>query len=193
MFDFLYQHINKKVSLTDEEWKIITSLFIPKKVRKKQYILQAGDVSEYMIFVNKGCLRSYTVDEKGDEHIVQFAIEGWWIGDMNSFLTGEPATFNVDALEDSEVLLLDFDSQEKIFDLVSKFERYMRLLLQSNYVAMHRRLVSAISTTAEDKYLRMLKQYPDLVQRVPQHMIASYLGLKPETLSRVRKKLSTEK
>ncbi len=193
MFDFLYQHISKKVSLTEDEWKVITSLFIPKKVRKKQYLLQAGDVSEYMIFVNKGCLRSYTVDEKGDEHIVQFAIEGWWIGDMNSFLTGEPATFNIDALEDSEVLLLDFNAQEKIFDWVPKFERYMRLLLQSNYVAMHRRLVSAISTTAEDKYLRMLKQYPDLVQRVPQHMIASYLGLKPETLSRVRKKLSTEK
>jgi CRP-like cAMP-binding protein len=193
MFDFLYQHISKKVSLTEEEWRVVTSLVIPKKIRRKQYLLQAGDVSEYMIFVHKGCLRSYTVDEKGDEHIVQFAIEGWWIGDMNSFLTGEPATFNIDALEDSEILLLDLSSQEKIFDLVHPFERYMRLLLQSNYVAMHRRLVSAISTTAEDKYLRMLKQYPDLVQRVPQHMIASYLGLKPETLSRVRKKLSTEK
>jgi len=193
MFDFLYQHITQKVSLMEEEWKTITAFFVPKKVRKKQYLLQAGDVSEYMIFVNKGCLRSYTVDEKGDEHIVQFAIEGWWIGDMNSFLTGEPAAFNIDALEDTEVLLLDLNSQEQIFDLVSKFERYMRLLLQSNYIAMHRRVVSTISTTAEDKYLRMVKQYPDLVQRVPQHMIASYLGLKPETLSRIRKKLSTEK
>ena len=193
MFDFLYQHITNKVSLTEEEWKTITTFFVPKKVRKKQYLLQAGDVSEYMIFVNKGCLRSYTVDEKGDEHIVQFAIEGWWIGDMNSFLTGEPAAFNIDALEDTEVLLLDLNSQEQIFDLVNKFERYMRLLLQSNYIAMHRRVVSTISTTAEDKYLRMVKQYPDLIQRVPQHMIASYLGLKPETLSRIRKKLSTEK
>jgi CRP-like cAMP-binding protein len=193
MFDFLHQHITNKVSLTEEEWATITSFFIPKKVRKKQYLLQAGDVSEYMIFVNKGCLRSYTVDEKGDEHIVQFAIEGWWIGDMNSFLTGDAATFNIDALEDSEVLLLDLNAQEKLFEQVTKFERYMRLLLQSNYIAMHRRLVSTISTTAEDKYLRMITKYPDIVQRVPQHMIASYLGLKPETLSRIRKKLATEK
>lgn len=193
MFDYLYQHIKSKVDISEEEWSIITSLFIPKKVRRKHFLLQAGDVSEYMFFVNKGCLRSYTVDEKGDEHIVQFAIEGWWIGDMNSFLTGEEATFNVDALEDSEVLLLDYNAQEQLYQQINKFERYMRLLLQSNYIAMHRRLVSTISTTAEDKYLRMVKKYPDIVQRVPQHMIASYLGLKPETLSRVRKKLSTEK
>lgn len=193
MFDFLYRHITGKVPLTEEEWAFITSLLVPKKVRKKQYLLQAGDVSEYMVFVNKGCLRSYTVDDKGDEHIVQFAIEGWWIGDMSSFLTGEVAVFNIDALEDSEVLLLDLNAQEKIYEHVNKFDRYMRLLLQSNYIAMHRRLVSTISTTAEDKYLRMLKSYPDIVQRVPQHMIASYLGLKPETLSRVRKKLSIEK
>jgi CRP-like cAMP-binding protein len=191
MVDLLYQHISNKVTLKKEEWEFITTQCIPKKLRRKQYLLQAGDAGEYMAFVNKGCLRSYTVDEKGEEHIVQFAIEGWWIGDMNSFLTTEPAIYNIDALEDTEMLLIDYDSQEKIFKEVPIFERYMRLLLQNNYVAMHRRLVSTISLTAEEKYLGMLKRYPDIMQRVPQHMIASYLGLKPETLSRIRKKLLT--
>jgi CRP-like cAMP-binding protein len=193
MFDILYQHIISKVSLTAEEWEIITQHCIPKKVRKKQYLLQAGDKAEFSIFVTKGCLRSYSVDDAGEEHIVQFALAGWWIGDTSAFLTNEPASYHIDALEDTEVLLFEREEVDKLFDLVPMFERYMRLLLQGNYVAMHKRLVSAISTTAEEKYLRMQKQYPDIMQRVPQHMIASYLGLKPETLSRIRKKLTSEK
>lgn len=193
MFDVLYQHISKKVSITPKEWEFITHQCIPKKIRKKQYLLQAGDKAEFSIFVTKGCLRSYSVDDAGEEHIVQFALEGWWIGDTSAFLTNEPASFNIDAIEDTEVLLFESESLDVIFDKVPMFERYMRLLLQGNYVAMHKRLVSAISTTAEEKYLRMQKQYPDIMQRVPQHMIASYLGLKPETLSRIRKKLASEK
>jgi CRP-like cAMP-binding protein len=193
MFDVLYQHISKKVSITPKEWEFITQQCIPKKVRKKQYLLQAGDKAEFGIFVNKGCLRSYTVDDNGEEHIVQFAIEGWWIGDLSAFLTNENASYNIDALEDTEVLLMDRDAQDRIIEQVPMYERYLRLLLQGNYIAMHRRLVYAISTTAEEKYLRMQKQYPDIMQRVPQHMIASYLGLKPETLSRIRKKLATDK
>ena len=193
MFDVLYQHISKKVNITPKEWEFITQKCIPKKIRKKQYLLQAGDKAEFSIFVTKGCLRSYSVDAAGEEHIVQFALEGWWIGDTSAFLTNEPASFNIDAIEDTEVLLFESESIDMIFDHVPMFERYMRLLLQGNYVAMHKRLVSAISTTAEEKYLRMQKQYPDIMQRVPQHMIASYLGLKPETLSRIRKKLASDK
>lgn len=193
MFDVLYKHITNKVPLKPEEWEFITTQCIPKKVRKKQYVLQAGDKAEFSIFVSKGCLRSYNVDASGEEHIMQFALEGWWIGDLNAFLTNEAATYNIDALEDTEVLLIEQQIMDTLFDKVPMFERYIRLLLQGNYVAMHRRLVSAISTTAEEKYLRMQKQYPDIMQRVPQHMIASYLGLKPETLSRIRKKLANDK
>jgi len=193
MFDVLYKHITSKVTLTPQEWEFITTQCIPKKIRKKQYLLQAGDKAEFFTFVNKGCLRSYTVDDAGEEHIVQFALEGWWIGDLSAFLTNEYASYNIDALEDTEVLLMEREAQERIIDKVPMYERYLRLLLQGNYVAMHRRLVSAISTTAEEKYLRMQKQYPDIIQRVPQHMIASYLGLKPETLSRIRKKLASDK
>jgi CRP-like cAMP-binding protein len=193
MFDILYQHITNKVKLTPSEWEYIKTQCIPKKIRKRQYLIQVGDKAEFFTFVSKGCLRSYTVDENGEEHIVQFAIEGWWIGDLSAFLTNEKASYNVDALEDTEVLIMEREAQERIIDQVPMYERYLRLLLQSNYVAMHRRLVSAISTTAEEKYLRMQHQYPDIMQRVPQHMIASYLGLKPETLSRIRKKLTHNK
>jgi CRP-like cAMP-binding protein len=133
------------------------------------------------------------VDHNGVEHITQFAIEGWWISDMNSFLTQENATYNIDAIEDSKVLLLDMTSQETLFKEIPKFERYFRILIQDSYVALHKRLLSNITESAEEKYLRILNNYPQLIQRMPQHMIASYLGIKPETISRIRKKLSSEK
>ncbi|MBX9853787.1 MAG: Crp/Fnr family transcriptional regulator [Cytophagaceae bacterium] len=193
MFELLYKNVTAKINLTAEEWELASSLFTAKKLRKKQYLLQAGDVCDFIAFVNQGALRAYTADAKGDEHITQFALEDWWISDMNSFLTGEPAVSNIDALEDSDILLLDKNAQDKLFKYIPKFERYFRLLIQSGYVALHKRLLSTIANTAEEKYLRIQKTYPNIIQRVPQHMIASYLGLKPETLSRIRKKLAEEK
>lgn len=193
MFDLLHKHITNKVALSSEEWEVVKTLFIPKKLRKKQYLLQAGDVAQYTAFVSKGVLRSYTVDEKGEEHIVQFALEGWWIGDMSSLLTGESSMYNIDAIEETEMLLIDGPSWEKMCEVVPKMEKYHRILFQNAFIALHRRLVTTISATAEEKYLQIQKLYPDLMQRVPQHMIASYLGLKPETLSRVRKKLLEDK
>jgi CRP-like cAMP-binding protein len=188
MFDLLFENIERKIKITEEDKAFCKTLFIPKKLRKKQYLLQAGDISEYVAFVTKGLLRSYSVDEKGEEHIIQFAPEDWWITDMNSFLTSEEAIYNIDALEDTEILLLDKPSQDKLFEQIPMFERYFRILIQASFVAMHKRLLSTITNTAEEKYMRMLKTYPDLVQRVPQHMIASFLGIKPETISRIRKK-----
>ena len=193
MFDLLHKNIISKIDLSEKEWNFARSLFVSRKLRKKQYLLQAGDVCGFIAFVNRGALRAYTIDVKGDEHISQFALEDWWISDMNSFLTGEPAVSNIDALEDSELLMLDKHFQEKLFEEIPRFERYFRLLIQSGHVALHKRLLSTITNTAEEKYLRMQKTYPNIIQRVPQHMIASYLGLKPETLSRIRKKLAEEK
>jgi CRP-like cAMP-binding protein len=138
--------------------------------------------------VAKGCLRSYTVHENGSEHIFQFAIEGWWMGDMYSFLTGEPATMNIEALEDSELIVMDLASRERIFEEVPKFERFMRILLEKNYIANQRRVNAMLGQTAEERYRAYIDKYPQIVQRVPQHMIASYLGITPETLSRVRKR-----
>jgi CRP-like cAMP-binding protein len=145
------------------------------------------------VFVEKGALRSYTIDEKGNEHIVQFAIEGWWTSDMYSFITGEPSVYNIDVLEDSELLLLSNPSQEELLQKVPKFEKYQRLLVQAAYIALQRRLVLSLSQTAEEKYTRLLNTYPDIIQRVPQHMVASYLGITPETLSRIRKQISDRK
>ncbi len=193
MYELLFQKVTEKIQLTEEEKEICKTLFIPKKLRKKQYLLQQDDVCKYTAFVEKGVLKSYTVDDKGVEHIIQFAPEGWWIADLYSFLTGEPSTYNIDALEDSELLLISKTSQETLLQKVPKFERYFRILTQNSLIAMQRRLVGSLSQTAEEKYIKLTNNYPDIVQRVPQHMIASYLGITPETLSRIRKQIAIRK
>jgi len=187
MHSVLFDHIAAKIALTHDEWEISRSVFIPKKIRRRQYLLTEGDPCKYMIFVNSGALRSYSIDDKGEEHIIQFAIENWWITDLYSFLTGEPATDNIDALEDSDLFLLDLPSYNMLFDRVPKFERYFRTLLQNNFIASRERLIHTISGSAEERYSYFMKEHAALAQRVPQHMIASYLGLTPETLSRVRR------
>jgi CRP-like cAMP-binding protein len=193
MFDVLFKAINEKVTLTHEEQETCKTFFTPKKLRKKQYFLQQEDVCKYTAFVEKGVLRSYTIDDKGYEHIVQFALEGWWISDMYSFLTGEPSTFTIDVLEDAELLLLTRTSNEELLQTVPKMERYFRILTQNALIAIQRRVVGALSQTAEEKYSQLVNTYPHIIQRVPQHMIASYLGITPETLSRIRKQISLRK
>ena len=193
MFEVLFKTINQKVTLTEEEQEACKAFFTPKRLRKKQYLLQQDDVCKYTAFVEKGILRSYTVDDKGSEHIVQFALEGWWISDMYSFLTGEPSTYSIDVLEDAELLLLSRSSNEELLQTVPKMERYFRILSQNALIAMQRRITGSLSQTAEEKYNQMLNAYPHIIQSVPQHMIASYLGITPETLSRIRKQISLRK
>lgn len=192
MFKLLRENIEKRTQLTDEEFEIVKKFFIPKKVRKKQFLLHEGEVCRYVGFVNSGCLRQYTIDYKGSEHIVQFAIEDWWVGDLNSFLSGKPAEFNIDALRDSEILLLEKSAREKLMDSCPKMERYFRILIESNQVANHQRIVDSLSASAEEKYLKFIKTYPKLYELVPQNQIASYLGITPQSLSRIRKELSQE-
>lgn len=190
MFQRFFEHLNNKVSLSQEEQDMIRNFLTPKKLRKNQYLLQEGDVCEYIAFVEKGALRAYTVDEKGKEHIIQFALEGWTISDLYSFMTREPATYNIDALEDSELVLISHQAQEEILKRLPKYETYTRLQLTGAYLAMQKRLTSIISQPVEERYKSFMAMYPDIAQRVPQHMIASYMGLTPETLSRVRRKLA---
>jgi len=189
MFEVLFSKVEEKISLNEAEKEICKSLFIPKKIRKRQYILQQDDICKNLIFVEKGLLRSYSIDEKGNEHILQFAPEGWWIADLFSFFTGENSAYNIDAIEDSELLLITNPALEQLYERVPKFERYFRILTQNNMVAMQKRLTSELSSSAEEKYLKLISAYPNIVARVPQHMIASFLGLTPETLSRIRKKI----
>lgn len=138
MFDLLRSHILKRIELTDEEFAHSTTFFIPKKIRKHQFLLQEGEICKVLAFVVKGCLRCYSVDDKGEEHIVQFAIEDWWISEPYSALTGEPSQYSIDALEDSELLLLDRDAQNKLLQEIPKFERLFRLLLEGRFVVNQR-------------------------------------------------------
>lgn len=193
MYEILFENISKKITLTGEEKQLLQTFFIPKKLRKKQYLLQEGDVSKYLAFVEKGILRSYTIDERGGEHIAEFAFEGWWIGDQYSFLTGEPSKYNIDALEDCELLLLTKNAENEMLDKIPKMERFFRMLLQNHLIATQGRLLSSLNNSAEQKYDQLIEACPTIPQRVPQHMLASFLGITPETLSRLRKQKSLRK
>ncbi|TDH27234.1 Crp/Fnr family transcriptional regulator [Segetibacter sp. 3557_3] len=193
MFELLQQKILEHITITDEEFAFCKSRFVPKKLRKRQYLLQEGEVCKYTAFVEQGMLRTFTIDDKGGDHILQFAMEGWWMADLYSFLTNEPSNYNMEALEDCQLLLITKASWDVLLEKVPAFERYFRILIQNNLVATQRRLMGTLTETAEDQYLKLLTLYPDCVQRVPQHMIASYLGITRETLSRIRSQLALRK
>jgi CRP-like cAMP-binding protein len=190
MFDLLHTHIRKRIQITPKEFGLCTEFFAPRKIAKRQFVLHEGEVCNHLVFVNAGCLREYTVDHKGQEHIIQFAIGDWWISDLQSFLGKTVSTHRIDALQDSDVLLLEKEARDKMFEVVPKMERFFRLLLEGNYVATHKRINASLSDSAEERYLAFIKTYPDLVEQVPQGHIASYLGITPQSLSRIRKELS---
>lgn len=186
MFDAFTHYLLQRISLSESEIEWIRTLSILKKLRKKQYLLQEGDVWIYNAFVTTGCMRSYAVDEKGQEHVIGFAVENWWIGDRESLLTGKPSRLNIDAIEDSEVVLISQENFQRISQQIPAFNDMINSILQKSFVVSQNRIQAAISYTAEEKYLHFLQTYPAFAQRVPQSMIASFLGMTPETLSRVR-------
>ena len=193
MFELFAEKIREQIAITEAQFEFCKTLFIPKKLRKRQYLLQEGDVCRYTAFVEKGMLRTFTVDEKGNEPILQFSLEGWWISDLYSFLTEEPSIYNIEALENCELLLITKPSWDELLEKVPAFERYFRILIQNNLIATQKRLMSSLNETAEEKYKKLMENFPGCLQRVPQHMIASYLGITPETLSRIRGQLASVK
>ena len=189
MYTQFLDKLKAAFSLSQEQEDQLVQYLIAKKIRKRQYILQESDVARTLIFVSKGAIRSYVVTQKGTEVIMNFATEGRWIADLNSFLTGNPATFNIDALEDSELILLTQENREKIAAIVPEFDTYIFKQITDAYLQMQKRLVAVLSLSPEERYKNFVNQFPGLLQRFPQHMIASHMGLTPETLSRIRRKL----
>ncbi|WP_069131207.1 Crp/Fnr family transcriptional regulator [Rhodohalobacter halophilus] len=190
MYEQLYNSIHEHVTLSEEEWELCKASFIPKRMRKRQFLLQSGDVCRRLAFIEKGALFSYSLDENGNQNVIQFGFEGWWIADLYSFLTDEPSELNIEVLEESELLMIDRDQNNELMEKVPAFANYNRILFQNAFVALQRRIKNTIGLSAEEKYTRFLEDYPQTKERVPQHLIASFLGMTPETLSRVRRSLT---
>jgi len=188
MWELLLKNLGKHVSLTNDEAAIIQTLFVHRRFRKRQFILQEGDISRYETFIIKGITRTYETDEKGQEHIVQFGPEDWWIGDMYSFLSDTPSVYNIECLEVTEVLQITKANQEKLFNQVPKMERHFRILLQNAFIALTKRVASSLTKSAGERYEEFKTTYPHIDNRVPNHQIASYLGITPQSLSRIRGK-----
>ena len=190
MYDRIRANIARRITLTDAEFDRFTTFLQPKTYKKKDFLLQAGEISKHLAFVNEGIFRTYTIDKTGEEHVLQFSLEDWWTGDTYSGLTQKPSTFFIEALEDSHVYLIDNQELEKIFAEIPKFERYFRILAQNRFIALQERINGDLTDSAEERYLDLLNRYPTLPQRVPQQYIASFLGIQPPSLSRIRKQLA---
>jgi CRP-like cAMP-binding protein len=192
MFSVFADYLRKRIPITDQQLKEVEPLFKTKKVDKGKIILQLGEICQYTYFVTNGCLRSYVIDDKGKEHILQFAIENWWISEQISFINHEPSIYFIDAVEDTEFVQTDeqgWDEFHKIVPIASDMNRKLQL---NSLRSFQKRLVSHLSASGEQRYLTFIKTYPPLALRLPQKMIASYLGVTPESLSRIRKELATQ-
>jgi CRP-like cAMP-binding protein len=186
MLNALVKTLSKYVTLTPEEVNIIESLFTFRTFRKRQYILQEGEITRHETFIVKGVTRTFEVDEKGQEHVLQFGLEDWWTGDLYSFLTETPAKSNIDCLEDTQVYQITKPNLETLYEKVPKMERHFRIVIQNAYIASTKRVASSLAKSATERYLDFTSQYPQIEQRVPNHLIASYLGITPQSLSRIR-------
>lgn len=186
MHESLIKNLSQNVRLNEEEVATIKSLFTSKKYRRRQYILQEGDVARYETFITKGVTRTYEVDEKGQEHVVQFGLEDWWVGDLFSFLSGKPSRYNIDCLEDTEVLQITKMNLETLYEQVPKMERHFRIIIQNAFIATTRRVSANLAKSALERYNDFINRYPQIDQRVPNNQIASYLGITPQSLSRIR-------
>ncbi len=185
----LIEHIEKIIPLGDDARQALRAKITAKKIRRRQYLLQEGDVCRHYNFVLKGCLRMYLLDERGTEHVLQFAIEDGWIADIGSLHNDQPSRLNIDALEPAEVLRIAKEDLIELYVKYPAFDRYFRVLTENAFVGMQQRVLQNISSTAEERYLRFLEKYPHLFNRIPLVQIASFIGVTPEFLSKIRRNL----
>jgi len=193
MFEQINTHVGKCTIFSKEELEIFDEMLERKFVPKKTFLLQEGEVCNFEAYVVKGCIRTYYIDENGFDVTLQFAIEDWWVSDMASFYEQKPSRLFIETLEDCELLMFNPETKEELLQRVPKFERVFRLMVQRKLAVTQDRLINTIAKSAQEKYLDFLERYPTIPQRVPQHYIASYLGISPEFLSKVRTKMAKQK
>ncbi len=185
----LIENIKELVAISEKDIPLIIDAFKPKELTKKEILLHTDEVSNYMRFISDGCLRSYYINESGQEYTVQFGIKGWWINDLYSYLTKTIAQYYIQALQPSTILQVHRDDLDNLFNKIPAIERFFRIKMERAYVANLNRTVKSMSETAESRYLSFIKKYRDIEQNVPQYMVASYLGISPEHLSTIRSNL----
>jgi CRP-like cAMP-binding protein len=184
----ILSHITRHVTLTKAEEDFFISILLPVKLKQGEFAEKAGEITYNFIHVNSGCLMTYFTDKEGDDQVIQFATSGWWTGDLHSLTTQQPSVYTTRALADSEVLLLPKVRMEELLERYPIFERYFRIMFQNSLVTHQNRIIEAFAFTAEDRYTNFQKKYPQLEQFVPLKYIASYLGITPEFLSKIRRK-----
>ena len=185
----ILDNISKIVSLSKDEEQLFLSKVKIQHYKAKTILHQAGEICKHSYFVNSGLLRSFNINDNIVEHVLHFACEGWWIGDMYSLLSQKPGNLFIEVLEDSEVVLLSKENQEQLYFDIPKLERFFRILTENSLVAHQERLMDNLSLSAEDRFEKFCKRYPTLIQRVPQKQIASYIGVTPEFFSKMKSKM----
>jgi CRP/FNR family transcriptional regulator, cyclic AMP receptor protein len=184
----LRNYLKEKAAFTNDDMKLISDTFTEVSFDKKTMLLEEGNICRHLFFITKGLVKTYFIDRNGQEVIINFASENWWVTDIHSFEENKASRFYIEAMEDTECLVITAQEQYALFDKVPKLERFFRMLLQKHTGALQDRLFEHIAATAEDRYDSFLERYPSLQSRIPQNQIASYIGVSPEFLSRIRKR-----
>lgn len=186
MPDQFYQHLRKFINISEEDFRLMLPFFRTLELRKKENLLQEGQLCRANYFVVKGCLRMFFITDKGQEQTTQFAIENWWLSDYQAFQQQKKATFSIQAVEPSTVLAIDFRAQEELLKAFPAMEHYFRMVYQTAFAASQMRIKYLYGLSREEMYFHFIEQYPGFVQRIPQYLLASFLGFTPEYLSELR-------
>jgi len=188
----IINYVSKYVQLTDDELTLFLTFLKIKKVKRRQFIVQPGFICKHKSYVLKGAFRTYLVDNKGKEHTLAFAVEDWWVSDYSSLIYQEPATLFVEALEDSVLIQIEYDDEQTFLKEIPKLEKFERIITQRSLAFQQKRLLSNFTKTAEERYEEYMLKYTDIANRVPQYMLASYLGFSTEYLSKIRNKRASK-